>query len=75
MLLQRLFKFTNRDREFQSRLSDLTTKREELSQKTDTLFQAALDHEGEWFLLIAKKQPECVIKAIADCVNGRDRAN
>jgi hypothetical protein len=53
MLLQRLFKFTNRDREFQSRLSDLTTKREELSQKTDTLFQAALDHEGEWFLLIA----------------------
>jgi hypothetical protein len=68
MKLQSLFRFTSRDAEFQSRMAHLTERREEMDLKADELFKATLDHEGEWFLMIAKKNPVCVLKAAIDCM-------
>jgi len=73
MKLQSLFRFTSRDAEFQERIARLTAKREKMDEKAEALFRATLDHEGEWFLTIARKNPECVLRAAIDCMT--EKAN
>lgn len=69
MNLQSLFRFTKRDEDFQKRLAQLTEKRESLDERAGEIFKATLDHEGEWFLTIIRRNPECALRVAADCVS------
>lgn len=69
-LVRRLFRYTGHDKEFAEAVHQMKAKRSELDKRVNPLFQATLDHEGEWFLQIVKKNPECGLEVIAKCSGG-----
>jgi len=67
MLLKSLYRFTKFDKGFQKVTADLQEKRKEQDERVGFLAKAALDHEGDWFLEIGRKNPECVIRVFSEC--------
>ena len=66
-LTRALHKFTRRDQEFAAVMEQATVEREILDKRLDMLMQATLDHEGDWFLQLIKKDPGCAFKVLDSC--------
>ncbi len=66
-LVRNLLRHTGRDPEYQAKIAEVGQIRDELDQRLQALMKATLDHEGEWFLEVVKRNPECALKVIEGC--------
>jgi hypothetical protein len=66
-LLQVFSRFTKNDQDFLQIQKKAEEKRVLLDERLKDLMKATLDHEGEWFLELVRKDPVCALNVVETC--------